>query len=362
MLAASAGLVVALFLATSATAVPYQGFYKDATGYGLHIPNFGGSAPFNAQLHGPPGAGATAWATYLGQNVPVTNNPFPAPGQLGRIFGYGVGSTGVAGSGTLAVGATGTSYASLMIPPQAFTGMNFASTFTVPTTQFPYIKSYTSAPFLGNAPGNLTKSGGPGSFSFCKTVGGVVQNPCMTPAGQPKVTYTQQGANKFGGTAHLLGVWTNTLLIASTFYGGYVTNALPIYVSVVGNNLGGTWNGAAPIVHQTITTGNGNPLTFPGYLTITGFPWTTGKVVQSDMYGVFYDIQTTEGYNNRNAAGTTGFIQLVSGGLYHYAGLTGEGGVFTTRMVMHLPEPGAAAALAAGLLLLPVLYYRRRNR
>lgn len=379
MVVATAGLTLGLFAATSASAVPYQGFFKTTTGYGLQIPNFVnqgipqtsmgvrlGSAPFLPQLHGPLASATNpaAWATYLGKNVPATSNNlsyFPAPGQLGRLFGRGLGSTGVAGSGTnLDVGAAGTSYASVMIPANAFFGTGFADTFTVPTTQYPYIKSYTGAPYLGINAGTLSKSGGPGSFSFCLTVLGSQQSPCVTTAGVPRVKYTQNGANRFGGTANLLGVWTNKLLIASTFYGGYVTNALPINVRVVGGPVGNTWTGAAPIIHQTVTTGNGNPLSFPGYLTITGFPWTTGMVVQTDMSGVVYDAQSTSGYNNRNAAGTTGFIQVVSGGLYHYTGIAVDRGVFTNRMVMHLPEPGAAAALAAGLLL-PILY-RRRNR
>lgn len=111
------------------------------------------------------------------------------------------------------------------------------------------------------------------------------------------------------------------------------------------------------------TGGMGSPFFFadgPG----TGFKLTTGEIFVADatpptVNGAAFQ-STTTGSDSRTAGGN-GNITLV-GGSVSYAGATGNVFFRVTQLKMTLPEPGASAGLAVGLLgLLALARIRRKN-
>jgi hypothetical protein len=86
-------------------------------------------------------------------------------------------------------------------------------------------------------------------------------------------------------------------------------------------------------------------------------PWTTGKVIASDAFGILSSVQTATGYDTRTSAGNNGSIQLVAAALYHTGGLTADDGTTMAKLRMtFVPEPAATTLLGAGMLGLPLLY------
>ena len=103
----------------------------------------------------------------------------------------------------------------------------------------------------------------------------------------------------------------------------------------------------------------------------TRAPWATGTVTAFDSTGVYVTNFTVTGSDNRNAAGTTGTISLVTPQLLHLYATSGttvdqvtNQSASTSTLVLSftpLPEPGQLALLASGLLGLARLS-RKRNR
>jgi hypothetical protein len=165
---------------------------------------------------------------------------------------------------------------------------------------------------------------------------------------------------KFGGALRVNGVSNAFLGVVNG--PAVFTGTLPVKLSVGRAGTGGP-------TFQTTTTqtfmlkGQTAP-TFPEVARQVFFPWTTGKVIVSDRTGNFWTFRTRSGFDNRNSAGTTGTLQLVTPALTEISG-----GLpvlpFAITSVLTLtftPEPGATLLLAGGALTLLLLHVAWRRR
>jgi hypothetical protein len=99
----------------------------------------------------------------------------------------------------------------------------------------------------------------------------------------------------------------------------------------------------------------------PVTLRVENFPFTTGRVVQNESGGDYISHRTSTGSDNRTPNGTNGTLSVVSpwNGNLSALGLWFGG---TGRIELNLmPEPGATALLAAGILTVLGLYVARRR-
>jgi hypothetical protein len=94
------------------------------------------------------------------------------------------------------------------------------------------------------------------------------------------------------------------------------------------------------------------------------FAWTTGKINVRDKAGQFWTFRTRSGFDNRNVAGTTGTLQLVTPSLASITGpfLNVPFALTSVLTITFTPEPGATLLLAAGALTLLGLHAVRRHR
>jgi hypothetical protein len=170
------------------------------------------------------------------------------------------------------------------------------------------------------------------------------------------------GSPKFGGSIRVNGVsnaglgivglggstWTGTLPVRLDIgaEGGTVTPTfIPAPVDANFHKLGGS----------TVLKGRANQMFFP---------WTTGKVIASDKSGNFWTLRTRSGFDNRNAAGTLGSLQLVSPAITDIvSGIAPLPFAITSVLVLTFtPEPGATLLLGAGVITLLGLHVARRRR
>jgi hypothetical protein len=169
---------------------------------------------------------------------------------------------------------------------------------------------------------------------------------------------------KFGGALRVNGS-SNVLLgivVTQTPFTGVWQGTLPIQLSVGAS--GGTMvtYQPPPAPAPFIRTSDGSVL--PGAAFQVFFPWTTGRVVASDRSGNFWTFRSRQGFDNRNAAGTSGTLQLVTPALTDIQGLAPLPFAITSVMtIQFMPEPGATLLLGAGVITLFGLYaVRRRQR
>lgn len=197
------------------------------------------------------------------------------------------------------------------------------------------------------------------------------------------------GGSKFGGTFKLLRniyggkvyfvvnktplvIWGSSQRTLNRFWTPGLTNGANVtdmngqpsgYISpVLTNGLSGIIVDVGNPIGPAATA-NGAPIIFPDGPG-TGFKMTTGSIYVADatpttsLGGNFRS--TTTGSDARTAGGN-GNITLV-GGSVSYGGATGNVFFRVTQLKMTLPEPGASASLAVGMLgLLALARIRRKN-
>jgi hypothetical protein len=166
---------------------------------------------------------------------------------------------------------------------------------------------------------------------------------------------------KFGGAMRVNGS-SNVFLGIRTPGANIFTGTLPLKLSV------GAQGGAATPTFQTTTSApfqlkGGGPPTVPGLAQQVFFPWTTGRVVASDRAGNFWTFRSRQGFDNRNAAGTVGTLQLVTPALTDITGLAPLPFALTSVLTLTFtPEPGPTLLLGAGVITLLGLHVVRRRR
>ena len=149
-----------------------------------------------------------------------------------------------------------------------------------------------------------------------------------------------------------LGIFTG----ANTF-----TGTLPVKLSM---GRGGTTRPTFfTTTAQPFKIKGGFPPTIPATVPQEFFPWTTGRVIASDQDGNFFTFRTKTGFDNRNAAGTSGTLQLVTPMLTAVTGqlLNIPFAPTSVLTITFAPEPGATLLLGGGALTLLLLYAWRRR-
>jgi hypothetical protein len=215
---------------------------------------------------------------------------------------------------------------------------------------------------------NLTWPGSPGSFmagaGFAPPTASPFQFVAPWNTNQSVLASTLPGGGaspKFGGALRVNGS-SNVFLGIVTPGANIFTGTLPIKLSV------GAQGGPATPTFTTVTSapfqlkGVGTPV-IPGTAFQAFFPWTTGKVVGSDRAGNFWTFRSRQGFDNRNSAGTTGTLQLVTPALTDITGLAPLPFAITSVLTINfMPEPRATLLLGAGVVTLLGLYAVRRRR
>ena len=165
--------------------------------------------------------------------------------------------------------------------------------------------------------------------------------------------------SKFGGALRVNGV-SNAILAITT--GAATWDAtLPVKLSF------GAEGGPSTPTFQTTTTAlwvrRGGGLTLPAVAAQAFFPWTTGRVMALDRTGFFWTFRTKSGFDNRNAAGTSGTLQLVSPALSTILGILPLPIALTSVLTLQfVPEPGSTLLLAVGMTTLAGLYAVQRRK
>jgi len=318
--------------AVSQAEVLYHGTMNGQAGFGVPIPVQGlflpGSDPPGCRLPPPTGVGF-------------------ANGRDCDIRGVGIQGPTLSAPG--AVNVTGSGPAAFTIPAGDFkvatSYMRNSTTITPPFFQSSFRMTAT------NDAGSFFAGGGPGNTTFCPG------NNCATPT-QPGTIIVKQPAVNFGGTMQLLGVLHNANAF-STLGGGVTIAVFDAPVGIVGGSLGNT--AMAPIIVTSVGTTTPTPATgmFTTVNTAIGVPWATGTITVKNLAQLVMSSVTEMGTDMRNAAGTTGSIKMVSGWLNN-SPFDETNGEYEINLEF-APEPGATAALAAGILLLTSLA-RARGR
>ncbi len=222
------------------------------------------------------------------------------------------------------------------------------------------------ATFLLSA--NLAAQNGAGSFgpsylSFGKSyvvTANATALPNLSSAPRSGIVRFVPGANGFGGVMphHFTDLYVG-INVGTTGYYAF---------SVQGNRVRGSALGATnPGAFTGTSTHTIRDSTFSILGASTGGPWITGTVTASNTTANFDTLLTAMGGDQRNAAGTSGNIALVTPQLL--TSFIGQGGSLLRRRnvissismltLRFLPEPGAALLLGAGIPVLLVLAWRR---
>ena len=255
--------------------------------------------------------------------------------------------------------------------------------FTVPTRAFStYLKigptSYSGYPtYTGYRSRTQT---GKGVFQSGYAPSGLIVFPAATTAPPqdpmaPRVGLMRilPGPNGFGGQMRFRDYLYASSTIAAITDGFYYTNVMRIVdlqrgsgpVGAMGSRISG--NGS----HSTFATTGGSPLMVSILGATTRPGWFTGTASVTDMIGdehtAFF---TVTAMDNRNTAGTTGTISLVSPLLlWTYWGRDGSvlelrdgHASYATLNLRLLPEPMCPLLVASGMIGLLTLYRSRRRR
>jgi len=164
---------------------------------------------------------------------------------------------------------------------------------------------------------------------------------------------------KFGGSLRVNGV-SNAFLGIQTAVNVF-TGTLPVRLSMGrGGTTGPTFLTSTA---QPFQVKGGLPPTISATVPQEFFPWTTGRIMVSDKDGNFWTFRTKTGFDNRNAAGTSGTIQLVAPMLTAVTGSLLDIPFAPTSVltITFAPEPGATLLLAGGALTLLLLFAWRRR-
>jgi hypothetical protein len=279
--------------------------------------------------------------------------PSPAPGETCPCPPVMIPAGGTPAVGTFPFNVIGSSPAGLTVPAGVI-GLTASGTNTNPIT--PYVFSSTVFSVL-NQSGTLTAGGGPGSGTFAPRAG-----VPPVPASRLRVGFVA-GTNQFGGTVSLLGNFYNYFSWVSTIYGPGLFKGYANFPLMAGRTFAGTVMATGMASHTTLTS-MGQPFVTTTLYTAWGFPWTTGTVTGIAFTGTAPTSTSAMGFDGRNAAGTTGTLQLVTPWIDYFRG-SYDGGVAGTSVwvvTMETPEPGHVILLGTGLATLGFLYRMRTRK
>lgn len=316
--------------------------------------------------------------TLLAATLGLASSAYAAEfGMSGTLTLIGPGSASPirVHEGTAIVSADATT---IPVPANVFTsaGLNFRV-----FPGFPGVAQLTSSFSSTHAAHTLMAGGGPGSFAFCPQPGNPVNPNCTNPAqGQPGfnnlVQYTA-GANQFGGSFRLIrkifssSVSSRVATAPLQFlHAPVVPNSRPWPAGVTASvtqlvafgtgvitqspvlGPSGSISVAGPIVNPSVAP---NPSYFE-----TGFPLTTGMIVQKDTDPVAVTFSIT-GSNTLTPSGS-GMITLVAGAVAGGGSTPPVDFQRQTSLTITLPEPGVAASVLAGIVPLLALGWFKRRR
>jgi hypothetical protein len=217
----------------------------------------------------------------------------------------------------------------------------------------PYIYSYSYAD-LKNAAGNFFGNGGPGNVTF---------NAISAGAGGGTLT-TTQGAGKYGGTMRMLGTLQTHFAYANS--GGLSIGTDNWLVDWMGAGVVTPGGAVSVATHYVKGTNKHNVLivTNTNYISVSAFPWGTGKATAKATRGPFPTNFARSGYDSRTAGGA-GNIQMVSPMLTHWrtpgGGVDYETAAIGVLTLSFTPEPSSAMLLVAGVSMLGLVYRSSRR-
>ena len=262
-----------------------------------------------------------------------------------------------------------------------------AAGFTLPAQAFDAGFSFTTTgvpgyAFISGMVEFENGAGGPFAANALTTTVTVLPNETQYPFNtlSPGMGFLRlkPGPNGFGGVAPLHKDDDYYFIFAAST-GNYAADAIVDYDYGLGNGVvdnTGVYGGWTAAQHTFLTTGGGQPVEFGRILKNVGALAFTGTATASAPLGVAtYRVVT--GMDSRNAAGTTGTIQLVTPRLAHnysvsplpppldgtatVGGLLTDFGLTARIELNFLPEPGRFAAFGAGVLALGLLLRVRRR-
>ena len=235
---------------------------------------------------------------------------------------------------------------------------------------------------IGMNAGTLAPGGGlaaAGPFKWCKDDANPGNNgPCtltdgggnpLSPGQQPMfVRYEKTpGAAALGGTYQIAGDWNVGVRLSNPFTpaGGYFQLWGIVPLNMIGGTAGNVVQVVASVTHETLG------FKVPGPVTEVGLPYTTGMVtvdywlsVPTAMVALRLSTQFT-GFDNRTTTNyEVGDVQLISGFLQKsnvFGAITNASFAFVMD-VKFVPEPATTGLLAAGVLALPAIFWRRNRK
>ena len=222
-------------------------------------------------------------------------------------------------------------------------------------------------------PGQLAPGGGYGAVSAATPTPGAGGGFLWTlDTANTQFVSAHAGPNTFGGGLRGTGGGRVDLGVNAgggvRFLGFWNTGPRAFGHAKTGVPLNGTTTGPTPTLNRVNNTGifTNTAMTsimVPVVLDVGFFPWTTGTVWAEDNGGQFQTIRSSMGNDGRNAAGTTGTLQIVSpweANLTPFLNLYFGG---TARVDFNFtPEPATTGLLAAGVMALIGLHTVNRRR
>ena len=173
-----------------------------------------------------------------------------------------------------------------------------------------------------------------------------------------------EGGNKFGGGARGTG-GGNIYLGAVSGVGQTIMGSWDSGPRILGH--GGQGTAATQLVTQMAIMQHNIAGSVPVTLRVWNFPFTTGKIVVHDDNRLapapgYQTMRTSTGYDSRNAAGTSGDLQMVSPftGTLLTLGLYFGGS--QRSVISFAPEPAATAMLGLGVMAVLGLHAWQRRR
>lgn len=312
--------------------------------------------------------------------VVVVGTGFPqvASAQLALFNNGTLSGKGPFGTGTIPNVGPPTNWVQLqgapgdggfILPPGIFSLM---TDFTFAFTGYPYVRAIQSRMA---SEGNFTKS----YFAPNATVT-LMKNDALYPNAAPTTpapgfARMKIGPNGFGGPMVLQRKTTYIQTVSATpgFSKGTFTGTFRYGDGAGGQSAFRNCCGYS-VNTNTVTAGQNGA----AWLWDPTYAWLTGTITVSAPAGVAASYFTAMGTDSRNAAGTTGTIQMIAPRLtYGYSlpgqvppkdgtgsigTITWEAGGIGTASLTFLPEPGSALLLGSGILgLVGIGRLRRRH-
>ena len=169
------------------------------------------------------------------------------------------------------------------------------------------------------------------------------------------------GTPQYGGSLKIAGDWHFLL--------GLITAASQTWSGGINFqwSLGqrGSTQPATTLSRTTPWIRNGGTTVQTMFLKQVFMPWTTGQIIAFDSGGgQGTTVRTRTGFDNRNTAGTSGVLQLVTPSIANAQGLIPLAATTTSTLTLNfVPEPSGQMMLASGgVMMLGFLMVHRRRK